>query len=219
MADRKGGTAAPQKPSEVDANVAATEIARERKRADDAEATLAEETKRADAADGQVKGLEKQIKELQDAQIDPAQVDELNVKIEQLETELAAEKKRADDAEDPARIKAAVKSRVALEKVASAILDTTDFDNLDDRELMTLVIDKRGGEVTAEHTDEHVRGQFEALVKNFKRGAESLARLRQIATPVNADGTKAQARSARDQYLERQRNSWQPKATRSGKEG
>jgi TolA-binding protein len=215
--DTHGGQNRMPKPQKTDTRFdadkaledASREIDSQKSRADELAKKLDQETKRADELAGKVTGLEQQLTEAR-TQVDGLErVDELEAQVTELTEERDALKVKLDEALDPEKRADAVKERVALLETARGILgEVANMDEMSDRDVMTLVIEKRGGKVDEKHSDEHVRGAFDGHVAGFVRGSRSLARLRAAATVLTEDGAPAVKKTARDEYIERQRNGW-----------
>lgn len=195
--------------------------ASEKMRADKAEGERNDATARAEKAEGQVEVLTKTVEQLQLERRDDAALAakdaEIKLKserIDALERELTA---------NPAKIATAVKARVALERDAARVLGAdARFDDLDDRSVMLLVLEKRGVAVDAERGDAHIHGAFEATVKNFVAGRDALRSInRDMPQPVPvptapagdgrtdaAPAVPLTAKQAREQMVTRQRNAW-----------
>lgn len=187
---------------------AADQVSQATKRADEAEAALGAETRRADEAEGELESLRTRVKHLEENRIDEGEISKLRGEIKVLQTRLSSAEKSRVDAESPDRLRKAVKARVSIEKAAEAILqDTSRIDNLSDRELMCVVVEKlHGFIVPAERSDDYVRARFDSAVEQYKRGAEALGTLRNIAAPVPSQRVDAQ--SARQKMIEDTQNSW-----------
>ncbi len=199
-----------QKEERLDIEAVEREISTHKQRADELATKLDAETKRADALAGKVTGLEQQLKDAQTENADLARVDELEAQVTELTEERDTLKVKLDEALNPQKRADAVKERVALLETARAVLGAVEnLDEMSDRDLMTLVIEKRGGKVEEKHSDEHVRGAFDGHVAGFVRGSRSLAKLRAASTVITEDGAPVVKKTARDEYIERQRNGWQ----------
>lgn len=191
---------------------AATQLAVETQRADNAETQLTAEKSRADAAEGQVATLTAQLKAAQEARIDAAEVEKRDATILSLQNKLAQEKSRADKAEAPERLRAAVSARVKLETAAGAVLGAdTKMDGFSDRELMDVVIEKLLGVKTeAERSDDYARACFDTAVSGYFGGRDALAELR-IKSSVSQPATRADAKGARQKMIERNQSGAKPR--------
>lgn len=200
---------------------ASREIDSQKTRADELATKLDAETKRADALAGKVTGLEQQLKDAQDGEVNAERVDELEAQVTELTAERDALKVQLDAANDPEKQAERTSARVSLMETARAVIGNADgLSDMSDREIMTLVIDKRGGKVDEKHSDEHVQGQFDGLVAGFVRGSRSLAKLRAAASAdVQEDGSVIVKKTARDEYIERQQNGWRKPSGNAAQKG
>lgn len=140
--------------------------ASEKVRADNATAQVAGLNERADKAEGQVTVLESQVAQLRTERRDDAQIASLQRQITEL-TERADKAERAALA-IPGQIAAGIRARVDIERDAARVLGPDQhFDGLTDREVMLLVLDKRGVAIEGDRTDAMVAGAFKAAVAGF----------------------------------------------------
>lgn len=156
-----------------------------------------------------------------DAVAKDTQIAELTTRVDNATKELDSTKARLDEAEKlvagvPAQITAGVKSRLEIERAAGPILAAADgqparLDDKTDRQVMELVITKRGGTVEADRNDDFVRGAFNAAVKSWQDGEAALAGVRGgTRQPPTGGGstpasTRADGLSGRDLMVARNR--------------
>jgi hypothetical protein len=186
------------------------QAAQEKVRADAAEKKLAE-------AEGSINVLTAQANKLNAERADAAakdtQIAELTSRVDSATKELEATKARLDAAEKiaaavPEQIKAGVKSRLDIERAAGPILAAADgqparLDDKSDRQVMELVITKRGGTVESDRNDDFVRGAFNAAVKSWQDGEAALAATRgSIRQPTGGNGNGGTGGSTRADGLE-----------------
>lgn len=210
MADSKNGA----KNHDELLAAAATQLATETTRADNAEKSLTEAKSRADAAEGRAASLEAQLKAAQESRIDSGEVEKRDATITVLQSKLAGEKSRADRAEDPKRLQEAVRARVKLETSAAAVLGAdTKMDGFTDRELMEVVIEKLTGSKTpSEKSDEYARACFDTAVDGYFGSHQAMAMLRVKSSYVPE--VRADSKSARDKMVERNRQGAKPMSDR-----
>lgn len=173
-----------------------------------------EHKSRADSAQGEVDTLRERITAMEAERTDD-KTEELQLTIKGLNTQILKEKNRADAAEDPQRLVDAVTARVALETSVLAVYgdnDRTRMDKASDREVMELVIHKlHNAKIDEDKSDDYVRARFDAAIEGFMAGSEALANVRQAATPGSRpENERADAKSSRQQMVERNRNAWKP---------
>lgn len=183
-------------------------------RADAADAKLKEASDRADAAEGTAESLRQELTAIKTARTDEAgKVTALTSDVERLQGEVASLKARCDAAESPERFRAAVKDRVRDEVAAAAVLgEDTRLDEMTDRQLMEAVIKHlQGAEIPADKPDAYVRGRFDTAIEGYKSCGAQLARLRDAGS-VQASEPRADASTAREGMIQRNRNAWKPQA-------
>lgn len=129
-----------------------------------------------------------------------------------LEATLATERKARTDAEDPEKIKKAVKARLDLERSASAVLKGVKLDALSDAEIMTQVVTKVYPTMaekmkTAEAA--YVQASFDMAIAAPVQTSEGLTRARQGEDPttVRADGAKT-SEQVRLDFIKVQNEAW-----------
>lgn len=179
-----------------------------------AEQKLAEASTRADAAEGRVSALETEVAALR------AQRTDANV-IAEKDAEIKKQTTRADEAERalagvPERLRAGVKARVLLEKAAMEVLGDLDkngkatkVDDLSDREIMVLVVEKlHGVQIEANRTDDYARARFDAAVESYRAGSATLARLRDVGPEIEKDKKRHDVAGAREEHINNIRDAW-----------
>lgn len=147
-------------------------------------ATTTEATARADRAE---------------AQLDAAK--------EQLATEQAARK----DAEDPARIAAAVAARVALETAARKVLgEDARFDAMSDRDVKLAALAKSAPAAKFDaKSDEYVQARFDAALEAVEAAPSAIEQARTVVEGRTDAGEPASTEAAaRARMLEASRNAW-----------
>lgn len=142
---------------------------------------LAAETSRADTAEGKAAGLEAEIAVLKSVRTDSDQVATLTVDLDTQTT-------RADAAESallavPKLVADGVKARVIIESGAFAVLGRKDdqgqprhFDDVTDRNIIGMVLEKISGDDLAGKSDDYARAIFDTLVKSRMDGVNALAK-------------------------------------------
>jgi hypothetical protein len=194
---------------------AGAELARERKRAEEAIAALAAETARADAAEGALEATVAKLEEAEANQRDDdatAEKDDMIERLTRMVEDLTAQR---DDALKPDRVTAAAKARVKIVTAAMPILgydkdDRERMDSLSDRDLMLAVITKRQGEDCTDKPDAYVQARFDVAVKNYSAGSREIDKLRESLAPVIAAHRGDNVKNGRQKYLETQQNGWKP---------
>lgn len=182
-----------------------------------AETALAKETARADAAEGVAATLRAQLAEADKNRHDQGAIDKLDHKIQKLEQLAAAEKARADAAESPERLRAAVKARVSIETAAGIVLGDQRLDGFSDRDLMLAVLEKLNGKdaVPSARSDEYVRACFDTAIESYSGSRDALNRLRDVVMPIDVK-PHVDSRTARDKMEEKNRNAWKPTIVSAG---
>ena len=169
-----------------------------------------EQKTRADKAQGEVDSLKTRVDSLEKARA-ADDSDSLRLTVQGLNTQLAAEKRARADAEDPAKLRTAVRARVDLETRALAVFgdkDRTRVDAMSDREVMVAVVEKlHNASIESGKSDDYVRARFDAAVEGFAAGAKALANLRESAAPEKQE-QRVDARTAREQMIARNRDAW-----------
>lgn len=196
-------------------NAIAELYAAEKLRADGAESKLTAETARADKAEGQVAVLNATVEQLRLERRDDAVLAAKDAEIKLLTERLDASQREVNSM--PEKLAAGIKERVELERKASRVLGAdARFDGLSDRDVIMLVLEKRGVSFDPTRTDAHLRGSFETTVANHAAGE---AALRSIATNMPAvdapaartdsnSNTPLSPKQARDRMVAAQRNAW-----------
>jgi len=197
---------------------ALNQAAAETLRADEATTQAKSEKERADKAEGELRALTTQHEALKKERAD-VDVDKLKRLLSASQTQVAAQKARADAAENPDTIRKLVKARVALEAQAGSILGReARLDDMSDREVMVTVIERLDGAVDKEATDAYVEGCFTTLVKGHAAGSAAIERVKETirrADEANNDADKKNrndSRSPRQRFLDRQMNAARPEA-------
>lgn len=184
---------------------ALNQAAAEQLRADQAESDAKSQKSRADAAEAQAEQYKLELDKLRKERAD-VDVEKMQRQIKLLQTNLAAQKARADKAESPDTIREKVQARVALERKAADVIGAeTKFDAMDDRALMGAVIERLCNVSIDGRSDDYVKARFDAAVESFSIGSAQLERVRQAADERTE---RTDNRTARDKFLERERNAW-----------
>jgi hypothetical protein len=127
------------------------------------------------------------------------------------EEALKAEKSKRTDAEDPKKIREAVKARVALETTARVHLDEkTDLSELDEKAIKLAVLKKLSPSFKADGKgDEYINARFDFALENA--GSETLANIR-VATgsESRADSDDFDADKAAKEFVAKQANAFKP---------
>ncbi len=193
---------------------ALNQVVAEQLRADAAEKALADLKASADKTAGELTGLQGRFDALQKERGD-VDVDKLKRSVEVLQRQVAAERKARTDAESPENIRAKVKARVALERQAIGIVPDARFDEMTDRDVMTVVIERLDGPVNPERSNAFVEGQFATLVKGHAQGEAAIASVREkIEESTQKARVDGPAKSPRQVYLDRMANAWNQKESR-----
>ncbi len=167
---------------------------------------------RADGQEFTVEGDETAAKAL------PVALERERAQVAEIQRQLAAEKARADAAEgrsdalaeqakkaaDPATVSALVAARVRLEEQAKGVKSDLRCDGLTDRAVMCLAL---GLEDKPEHSDEYVRGRFDAVVASGSVAQTSRTDAR-VAAVTPAAGQVSVAEAARRRLIERNTDAW-----------
>lgn len=191
---------------------AQNQLAVETLRADEAEAGRAKEKARADSLEGERDGLKSEVSKLQAERADGKDddADQLRRQIKALQTQVAAQKRRADEAEaaQPEKIRA----RVELQVKAGQFLDPkARLDQMTDRDVMAAVVERlQPGTDLKDRSDDYVRARFDSAVEAYARGSAALDRAREVVQ-VKAE-PRADGRSARQKFLDEQANLWRQAA-------
>lgn len=181
------------------------------------QADLAKERARADAAEGRVAGLEETIAKLRSERTDSDRVAELRA-------EADTQKARADAAETalaqvPALVKEGVARRSKIEKGALLVLghkdekgDARRLDDLSDRDIMTLVIERTSGQRMDSVSDDYLRARFDASVESYGAGTAALAQLSQQGRIEQARAQEASRADSgeqrRQQQVQKRQDAW-----------
>lgn len=135
--------------------------------------------------------------------------DQLLAKADGLASEIEKQKKvRTDSA--PADLRKAVKDRIALEKVASAI-GVEKFDDLSDIELKKSVIKMDSPETNLDgKSDEYINARFDVAAEAI---TASDVKAKKIGEEINAGNRteKLDAEDSRQKMIARQQNAWKGK--------
>lgn len=190
---------------------AATRLAEAEKRADAAEGKLEAAEARADAAEGRADAAEGRVRELSENRLDESEITKRDEEIDAL-------KVRCDEAENaliavPAMIKAAVQSRVSIEKDATFVMGPEfRMDDVSDRDIMLQVIAKLSGvDIEKERSDDYVRARFDGAVEGFLEGEKALGKIRDDVRQKAKSGEpehRADARGARAANEKAQKDAW-----------
>jgi hypothetical protein len=195
--------------SEQKLNDALDQVAAETLRADQAESDAKAQKTRADTAEAQAEQYKLELDKLRKERAD-VDVEKMQRQIKVLQSNVTAQKARADKAESPDTIRAKVQARVALERKAADVIGAdAKFDAMDDRALMGAVIERLCGVSVEGRSDEYVKARFDAAVESFSIGSAQLERVRQAAEDRTE---RSDNRTARDKFIERERNAWRPAA-------
>lgn len=210
-----GATGDRMKDSEALAG-ALSQVTAQTLRADNAERERDSERKRADAATGEAESLRADLakmKERTDA-LTEADPEGLRRKVSLLEEQLRQAQKARTDAESPARLREAVKARVALESSAQSVLgDKYNCDTMDDRSIMVAVVEKlHGTTLGTEKSLDYVRARFDTAIEGYAAGNAALAAV-QATVNQNRQDTNP-VKSAREAMIERNQKAWQSTATK-----
>lgn len=131
--------------------------------------------------------------------------DSANGKADALEAEVKTLKAKHADAIDPAKLREAIKARVALEKQAEKFIGADKLDAMSDVEIKRAVISNVQPEFKLDDASEsYVDGAFSLIVKAAESKNDSLDKLLQSVTPPVA--VKTDAESARDEMIKRNSN-------------
>jgi hypothetical protein len=128
--------------------------------------------------DAQLSTLKKDLEASQSAQ------KAAESKRDELQKKLDEESKKHADAADPAKVAAAVKQRVALERQVAPVLgDKVKLDEMDEKSIMAAVILKSDKDFKADgRSDDYLRGRFDEALKALKKSTPSpIERARGIA--------------------------------------
>lgn len=183
-------------------------------RADDAEDRLSKETARADRAEGELASVREKLNKADKDKIPQSKLDEKDAQIRGLEIRLQAETKARLDAQDPNRLRKEVTARVKMESAAAVVLgDRAHLDAYSNRELMVAVVEKlHGVKIDDDKSDDFVEARFDAAIEGFRSGEAALSRVRDVlGGQQRQDNAPANAQSARDAMIDRNRNAWKPK--------
>lgn len=181
-------------------------------RADNAERERDEQRQRADKAEGEANGLRttvEQLKQRNDS-LQAADPDGLRRQIAVLTEQLKQAQKARTDAESPARLREAVKARVALEGAAVMVLgDKFNIDGLTDRAVRVAVVEKlHGVTLGADKSDDYIKARFDTAIEGYAAGSQALARVQEVVNAQREDA--APKLSARDEMIKRNQNAWKP---------
>jgi len=186
---------------------AKVELATVRTRADSAEAELAKQQTRADVAEGQVVELRKLLEDAQADRNDVAAAEERAAQIRVLEDEKKELQEKLDAANDPEAMRLAVKARVSLERISGPVLNLDSMDDMTDREIMIATLEKCGRKDLADEPDAKIAGRFSELMSNRSSNQKELDKL---ILSAKKPEPRSDVRSKREEYLEKQNNSWKP---------
>lgn len=205
------------KKNDLTLEEAASQVAASSSRADAAEAELAEAKARADRAEGELEGVRTRLTVLESSRSDEEDPVKLQAIIKALTAKISSmEQNRARfDADEPDRLRTAVRNRVKVESAAAAVLGGHQvFDTMDDRMLMVAVVEKlHGVSIPSEKSDDYVRARFDAAIEGFHAGAEALSQLQAVVHGKSKnEQDRGTSQSAREAMVERNRNAWQKKA-------
>lgn len=197
-----------KKKLQDDLQDALNQAAAETLRADEASTVSVTEKERADKAEGELRALTTQFDSMKEERSD-VDVDKLKRLLSASQTQVVAQRNRADAAEKPDTIRKLVKARVSLEAQAAMVLGAEiRLDEMSDRDVMVTVIERLDGAVDKDATEAYVSGCFTTLVKGHASGSAAIERVRdtirrQDENKDNAE-TRTDSRSAREQFLARQ---------------
>lgn len=199
--------------------VAGTELAAARLRADTAEKKLTTETARADAAEGAYEATLAKLEKAEGNLRDDALIAEKDAEIERLVRQVDDLRDDLDAALAPARVDALVRERARIERAAGPILGLDKMDGITDRDLMVAVVERLQGEPCKDKSQDYVKARFDVAIQSHARGARALDSLRELVplerTP-RGDRQPVAQKSARDRYLDGQQNGWKPAADAKG---
>ncbi len=179
-----------------------------RLRADKAEADLLDAQKRADKAEGELESVRVKLTTLEKLREDE-QPQEKQAVINGLQSQLAALNKARNDelVAAPLKLREAVKARVALESSAAMVLTGQRLDDLDDRQIMTAVVQKlHGVTIDDKRSEDYVRARFDAAVEGFQSGAKAIDFVRELNHEKRQD--EAPRKSPRELMVERNTSAW-----------
>jgi len=180
------------------------ELGAQTKRAEDAEKRADEAEKKLRETLGTLEGHRARADALD---TDAKELVRLRGEVETLTEKLKASEKARADAEDPEKLKVAVRSRVKIESAARTLLgDATRFDDFSDRQLMAAVIEKMprvygGGELKQDASDETIRCRFDLCIDTFEAGERGKQRLREVSPRTEE---RHDARTPREVFIARQ---------------
>jgi len=124
-----------------------------------------------------------------------ARADEAEGKAAGLETKLAEETRRADEASDPARLDERVKARADLEATARKVLGAdADLTGKTDREVMELAVRTDDAEDLSSRSDDYIRGAFE--IRTATAAAPREDGLDRVRRAVTGPGDREEPRTS-----------------------
>lgn len=189
---------------------ALNQVAVESLRADQAEEQAKADKARADKAEATAEQYKQELDKLRKERAD-VDVEKLQRQIKTLQGQVTREKTRADKAEAPETIREKVAARVSLERKAADVLGAeSKFDEMDDRAVMTSVIDRLCGISCSGKSDDYIKARFDAAIESYTLGSAQLERVREAAETRTTERTDS--RSVREKFLERERNAWRQAA-------
>jgi hypothetical protein len=134
-------------------------------------------------------------------------------KADSLEAELAKERKSRADAEDPAKLKAAVSARVALERTAGEILGASvKLDAMGDDEIRAAVVTKVNPSMADKLKDAapaYIAASFDYAVGSHKPAAHPSLGAARAGEITPASAARVDSAEIRKQYAEAQKAAWQ----------
>lgn len=137
------------------------------------------------------------------------EVDAAMARADSLDEELKKAKEAVAGADDPAKIAAAVKARVALEMSATKILGSdAKFDAMTDADIKRAVVEKvqpAAKEKLTGATDAYLAARYDAAVEAVEAGTVMNP---ELAATRKQQSTRTDAAKAREEYLQREANAW-----------
>jgi hypothetical protein len=197
--------------SETEKKALEEQLAIATKRAEDAEKLVKEHSLRADKAEGDAETYKARLDTIEQ-ESSPAKFAELKASAEEANAKLEAETKKRLDAEDPERISGEVKRRVKIVLVARDVLGggarTDELVKFEPRQLMSAVLERMparygGGKIETTDSEDKVSQRFATAVSFYEAGESAKKTVRESVRSDEA--AKADPRSARERFIERQR--------------
>ncbi len=161
-------------------------------RATTAEQTAAAEKLRADTSDGKIVELEKRIKELETTIAAGSSAVESEAIVREAARADAAERKVA---EFDKRFETRCRERAALVTKAQVIVPDMRLDDLSDRDIMSTIVKHldASADISESVAEGVIRGRFLAMTERHAKTAQSLARVAQVTGQSHNDSAPNQA--------------------------